>query len=209
MSTSAARVVTALRAPRESVPVVTQVRSTLLSTSLGVVRERGLWDRYREGLSRAEEESMVSLVPGSWVPVELALAHYDAMERLAFAPDEQLEIGKRVTFTIQRSVLGTLVRLAAGAGATPWDALSQFHRLWDRVFQGGDGAVYQLGLRSPSRFFGARRVSAGARRVSAGARRVSSEPVESFRGRGDESRRSCRRSSPGAPPRSAWRGPGL
>jgi hypothetical protein len=145
MSTSAARVVTALRAPRESVPVVTQVRSTLLSTSLGVVRERGLWDRYREGLSRAEEESMVSLVPGSWVPVELALAHYDAMERLAFAPDEQLEIGKRVTFTIQRSVLGTLVRLAAGAGATPWDALSQFHRLWDRVFQGGDGAVYQLG----------------------------------------------------------------
>jgi hypothetical protein len=54
-------------------------------------------------------------------------------------------MGREVADKIQKSVLGTLVRLAKGAGVTPWIGLEYLPKLWGRVMLGGGMALYRLG----------------------------------------------------------------
>lgn len=124
---------------------MTHVRSTLLSSSMLIVRERNLLSRYLERLPREHHDTMVGMVAGAWLPIDLALAHYTAMNELGFTPDQQFEIGQTITVKIQQSVLMSMVRLARGAGATPIVAAAQFHRLWSRLLMGGAGVVYKTG----------------------------------------------------------------
>jgi hypothetical protein len=124
---------------------MTHVRSTLLSSSILIVRERGLMDRYLGLLPREHHDTMLTMVAGAWFPIDLALSHYAAMNELGFTPDEQFAIGQTITVKIQQSVLMSMVRLARGAGATPFVAAAQFHRLWSRLLMGGAGVVYRTG----------------------------------------------------------------
>ena len=124
---------------------VTHVRSTLLTSSLVALRQRGLYDAYFAHLSPELQPIILGMIAGSWVPLSVGLAHYRAANALGLSPLEQFDIGHQVAERIQQSVLGTLARLAKGAGATPWTALENFQRLWDRMLQGGAGAVYRLG----------------------------------------------------------------
>jgi len=77
--------------------------------------------------------------------VGVAMAHYEACDRLAFSPSELFAIGKEVHTYAQAGVFKMLVSLATGAGATPWTAFSQAHRLWDRVWVGGGVGIFKLG----------------------------------------------------------------
>jgi hypothetical protein len=125
-------------------PVV-KVRSTLLASSLMSLRERGWLDAYTKALPAALHPTILNAVPGHWLDVDIAMAHYEACDRLRRSPEEQFEIGWRVADRIQNSVLGTLVRVATGAGVTPWTGLAYFQRLWDRLMVGGSGAVFRIG----------------------------------------------------------------
>jgi hypothetical protein len=58
---------------------------------------------------------------------------------------EQLDIGREVSHHLERTLLGTAVRVARQTGVTMWTPLGQLHRLWDRMFIGGGVAVYKLG----------------------------------------------------------------
>jgi hypothetical protein len=124
---------------------VTHVRSTLLTSSLVALRQRGLYDAYFAHISPELQPDILAMIAGSWVPISLGLAHYRAANALGLSAAEQFEIGHHVAERIQNSVLGTLARLAKGAGATPWTGLENFQRLWDRLLRGGAGAVYRLG----------------------------------------------------------------
>jgi hypothetical protein len=125
-------------------PVV-KVRSTLLASSLMVLRERGLTDDYMKALPHELHPTILNIVPGQWLEVDIAMAHYAACDKLARPVDEQFAAGWAVADRIQKSVLGTLVRVAKGVGVTPWMGLEYFQRLWDRLLLGGSGAVYRLG----------------------------------------------------------------
>jgi hypothetical protein len=125
-------------------PVV-KVRSTLLASSLMVLRDRGLTDAYMKALPREWHPTILNIVPGQWLEVDIAMAHYAACDELARPVDEQFAAGWAVADRIQNSVLGTLVRVAKGVGVTPWMGLEYFQRLWDRLLLGGSGAVYRLG----------------------------------------------------------------
>jgi hypothetical protein len=108
------------------------------------VRERGLLERYYEKLEPEHHAAMRELIIGVWVPIDLALAHYRAMNKLEFGTQEQFELGRINTLRIQKSFLGTMFRLA-GAGATPFTALEQLPRIYERVFRGGSAAAYRCG----------------------------------------------------------------
>jgi hypothetical protein len=54
-------------------------------------------------------------------------------------------MGTDVGGRIQGTFLGTMVRAAKGAGVTPWVALANSRKLYDRLFQGGDIAVVKIG----------------------------------------------------------------
>jgi hypothetical protein len=131
--------------PNGIVTSVTAVRSTLIASSLMALKERDLLPRYLETLPSHLHASVLDSVAGSWLPVEVGIAHYTAADALGLSALEQFEIGGSVAERVQNSMLGTLVRLAKTAGVTPWTGLQQFQRLWDRLLQGGSGAVYRLG----------------------------------------------------------------
>jgi len=123
----------------------THIRSTVISASLQAIRKRGLYDRYLSLLPAEFHEPILGLVAAEWVPIELGLAHYGTLDQLGLSAQEQFDIGYEVGSRIHEQLLGTVVRLAREAGASPWTALTHLPQLWSRMFRGGSTAVYQLG----------------------------------------------------------------
>jgi len=135
-----------LRVPSVSlVPMLSHVRSTLLSASLLAMNERGLGDAYFKHLPASLHDTMRTLVAGSWIPVDVAGAHYEAVDALGLTAQEAVAIGGEVGDRVQASLLGVVFRVAKGSGVSPWTAAEMYPRLWERMFQGGDSRVVKLG----------------------------------------------------------------
>jgi hypothetical protein len=134
-----------LTAGRTGVEPVRFVRSTLIAASLLGIKSRGHLERYLRHLPRELHDTILPAVAGTWMPLDVGIAHYRAAEALELTIDEQLGMGRDVAERIQNSLLGTLVRVARGAGVTPWTGLEYSPKLWARVLQGGSMAVYRLG----------------------------------------------------------------
>jgi hypothetical protein len=141
------KVIVPLRSLPNQVPAVTRVRTTLVCSSRQALEVRGLMPAYTEQLSLAERSGLDNLVAGRWLGVDLALAHYRAIDRLALPLSEQLALGNDVGKRIQRTLIATLLRMAQGLGLTPWTSVGQYARIWDRLFMGGDLLVEQAGER--------------------------------------------------------------
>lgn len=126
-------------------PLTTEFRSTWLSSSVRALRERDLWDRYLQHLAPEHRETVELHVAGTWLPIEVAHAHYTACDRLGLGASELDEIGREVSDRLHATILGVVVRAAKSAGATPWTVLERTPRLWRRIWVGGDIALYRLG----------------------------------------------------------------
>jgi hypothetical protein len=132
-------------ASKDLVPLATRFRSTWLTSSLRAIRDRGRLDEYFTYLPKEHHEVIRNSVAGSWLLVDVSVAHYAACDRLGFSQLELVTIGREVHLQAQASVFSMMVKLAAGAGVTPWTAFSQFNRLWDRVWIGGGVGVFKIG----------------------------------------------------------------
>ena len=132
-------------APVDELGLAIRVRSTLIVSSLQSLRRRGREDSYLQHLPPEHHGIVRSLIAGHWLPMALAEAHYDACEALAFDRQEILAIGREVGDRIEGSFLATMVRMAGNVGATPWTALAQVGRLYDRLFEGGGVSVLRRG----------------------------------------------------------------
>jgi hypothetical protein len=130
---------------REHATVVSQVRSTLITSSVRALQTRGAFDRYLAALPSELHAPIKEIVAGVWVPFALADAHYTACNQLGYGPREFAEMGKDVGNRINGTVLATFVHMAKGAGANPWSVYSHFGRLWDRIFLGGGLTVRKIG----------------------------------------------------------------
>lgn len=130
--------------PSGDYPAVSRVRSTLLSASLQGLRHMGWEERYFEALPEELHREMRLLTAGHWVPLELGIAHYTACDRMQLSADEMKEMGKNVSLRTQKTFVGTLGSVAAGAGATPWHIFRNGHRIWGRIFDGGDHVAYKV-----------------------------------------------------------------
>jgi hypothetical protein len=130
---------------RDGVPVTTKFRSTWLSSSMRALRERGLRERYLALLPPADRETIGSLVVGVWLPVSVAIAHYDACEALGLTEIDMLALGADVSRHAQGSVLSVAVTVAKGAGVTPWTIITRYPGIWSRTWIGGGCSVLKLG----------------------------------------------------------------
>jgi hypothetical protein len=126
-------------------PAVSRVRSTLLSASVTGVRAMGWEKRYFEALPPALHDEMRMMTAGSWAPLEIAMAHYTACDQMGLSSAEIEEMGRAVSIRTQKTFVGTLGSVAAGAGATPWTVFQHSHRIWARIFEGGDHVIYKAG----------------------------------------------------------------
>jgi hypothetical protein len=88
---------------------------------------------------------ILEAIAGTWVPIEVAFAHYTACDLLSLSFEEQIEMGRRVGDRAQGTILGTVVRMARGVGVSPLTVLPQWQRLWNRAFDGGGLYAKKLG----------------------------------------------------------------
>jgi hypothetical protein len=132
-------------APPASLGAASAVRSTLITTSIQSLRGRGLYDRYSRRIAVAHRETLLTAVAGVWLPVDAAVAHYAACDELGLAVDEELAIAMEVGQRVHGTFLGMMVRMARTIGVTPWPALAQSAKLYDRLFCGGGIAVTRKG----------------------------------------------------------------
>ena len=130
---------------RGAIPMASEFRSTWLTTSVRALKERGHLDGYLAALPTEHHAPVLDSVAGIWLPVKVALAHYEALDSLALPVTEQIDMGLDVTRGVHGTVLGTLVRLATGAGVSPWTAFGNLQRLWERIWVGGAVGVWTLG----------------------------------------------------------------
>jgi hypothetical protein len=138
-------VVVPFPAPRNQLPLPTTIRSTLIASSLRAIRERGLFDTYREALEPRWRATILDSIAGEWLEIAAGIAHYTACDALAFSPLEQVAIGREVGDRIQGTFLGTMVRAAKNVGVTPWTGFPFTPKLYQRLFDGGGCCVTKLG----------------------------------------------------------------
>jgi hypothetical protein len=134
-----------LPGPADRIPLATQFRSTWLSSSVRALRARSLLDRYLDELPPQFHEPVLTSVVGVWLPIDVAIAHYAACDALHLASPELFEIGRETASQVHATVLSIAVRLAKGAGATPWTILGQLQRLWERIWIGGAVGAMKAG----------------------------------------------------------------
>lgn len=126
-------------------PKLLRVRSTLLTASLVAIRQMGWEERYYRALPPERHHEMRSLVAGSWSSMDLVTAHYTACDGMGLTPAEMTTIGEDVSQRTQKSFVATVARASIEAGASPWILFSGARRVWERIFDGGDIAVYKVG----------------------------------------------------------------
>jgi len=102
-------------------------------------------DKYLANLPEEHHEAVTTTVVGVWLPSAIAVAHYEACDRLGLSEAEQLAIGAEVGKHAQGTVFSVAVNLAKGAGVTPWTLLTRLPGVWERIWIGGGVAVYKLG----------------------------------------------------------------
>lgn len=133
-------------APAASLGVATEVRSTLIASSIESLRRRGVYDRYTKLLVPSHKDTILMSVAGQWLPMSAGIAHYSACEALGFTVEEQFAIGAEVSHKIHDTFLGVVVKMAKNAGVTPWTLLPKGNQLYGRLLSGGGGTqITRLG----------------------------------------------------------------
>ena len=127
-------------------PTVTHVRGALLASSLQVLKEIEVYDRYRELLAPALHEPVLHALAMSWVPIDVALAHYRACDALALSDAKLQTLAHSLSHRYSDSIFGTMLRTSRQAGIDgPWIALRAQGRFWDRMYLGGGVRAYRTG----------------------------------------------------------------
>ena len=125
--------------------MVLDIRGSLIVSSLETLRELDLFDRYLAQLPADQHEHVLYVLAASWVPIDIAMAHYGACEAMQLDEAELENIGRHVSQRIMGTFLATLVKTASSLIAPDRVPLRQYPRLWDRLLRGGGCTVSAMG----------------------------------------------------------------
>jgi hypothetical protein len=128
-------------------PEARHVRGALIASSLQTLKDSGHYDAYLTRLPKQHHEALLFCLASSWLPLQLAAVHYEACDSLGLDDREMLRIGEVVSHRIMGTFLGTMLRSARSLGATPtpWVVLKSYHKVCERLMDGGHYCVVQHG----------------------------------------------------------------
>lgn len=127
-------------------PKVTHVRGTLLVNSLRLLEESGHLPTYLELMPKAELDAVRYAVAASWIPISLALTHYQTCDRLGLSDSELERVGTAASTRIAETFLASALRAARPAGMdSVWFGIRYQGRLWDRLYLGGSAVIVKTG----------------------------------------------------------------
>jgi len=124
---------------------LTAVRNVMIQASLSELKAHGHYERYARLIDPSTLEQLLASVAPSWIPVDLALAHYAACERLSLTSDEFAAMGGGVGDRVQDTVLVSHAKKVRETNFDLWAAVDSLHRMWPRVFQGGSVQIVKVG----------------------------------------------------------------
>lgn len=127
-------------------PTVTHVRGTMLVNSRENLRELELYDNYVAKLPSNVRDQLLQTLASSWVPVDLAMIHYQTLDELMLDAAQITRMGERTAERVLDTFLGSALRIARDMGADSyWMLLKQNARIFERMYQGGRVVVMQTG----------------------------------------------------------------
>jgi hypothetical protein len=127
-------------------PVATHCRSTLLAASIRSLKEHGLYERYAVALHPTHLATVSTAIAGTWIPIEVGVAHYRACDTLGLSTDEQLLLGGEVVRALQKTFLGSVLKAAnAGIGLGALTGIQKFFGVYARSIKGGGARMVQIG----------------------------------------------------------------
>jgi hypothetical protein len=133
-----------LPAPPDLIVPAKAIRSTTIISSFAALRALRVTDAYFAVLPAEHRPTIVGAVAGQWLPMDVGIAHYAAVESLGLSSEQARDNGRRVAERVQNSYFATLIR-PLGAGITPWSVLPRAPSLLARLVDGGACAVYRQG----------------------------------------------------------------
>ena len=126
---------------------VTGVRNVLLQASLAELKAHGHYERYAMEIEPGALELLLSSLAPGWISVQLAMAHYEACEKLNLSREEFEAMGERVGDRVQETVLVSSAKKEHAEPYDLWLALPSLHRMWPRLFQGGSVQITKIGTK--------------------------------------------------------------
>jgi hypothetical protein len=128
--------------------LATEIRGVVLANGLAIARERGREAAYFAALPRDAHSSMLALVAQAWLPMQLAVDHFTAMDAAFPDPAEQRENGRIGAERSQNAYVSTVVRglRAVGADYVP-AALERVPSVIARMVLGGSCVVSRSGIK--------------------------------------------------------------
>lgn len=124
---------------------VTAVRNIVIQSSLAQLRDAGQYERYVALVPSDVLADLLSRLGPGWIPVELALAHYQACEGLSMTDGELAASGMAVGNRLQDSILVSSSKKVRDEDFDLWSSMHQLHRMWPRLYQGGSVQVVKFG----------------------------------------------------------------
>jgi hypothetical protein len=123
------------------------VRNTIIQASLGELREAGYYERYAQNIHPSILHELTSNLAPSWVPIDLADAHYQACDGMGLNAEELHRIGQAVGVRVRQTSIVVPGNKTSDAPVNVWTIVGQLHRVWKRVYQGGSVQIVKLGPR--------------------------------------------------------------
>lgn len=124
---------------------VTQVRGTLIGSSIIALKNAGHFEAYKKALPAEWHEHVLYAPAAAWLPIEIGVRHYEACNALGLSAHEVAAMGNAVAALTSKSVFLAAARVAREAGTSPLTVLPLLPRLWARLFQGGHLRGFQTG----------------------------------------------------------------
>lgn len=119
----------------------------MLANSMAILRDRGREEEYFAALPACHHQEIRFVLAQAWMPMELALVHYEAMGQVFRTVPEQLENGRVASERTQNGWIRTIARTLQATGSL--DIPSALKRLPQGVERfcrgGGSVAVYRTG----------------------------------------------------------------
>ncbi len=127
----------------------TEMRGSLLANSMAILRDHNRESEYFAALPTKHHEEVRFVVAQAWMPMELAVVHYETMGTVFPSIREQLLNGRTASERTQNGWVRTVARTLQATGTL--DIPSTLKRLpagVDRFCRGGGSvAVYRTGLK--------------------------------------------------------------
>jgi hypothetical protein len=124
---------------------VSAVRNILIQFSIAELKAANLYESYAAVASPQLLEDLLSRLGPGWIPIELAFAHYEAVERVKLDSDATAALGASVGDRLTQTALVSHAKKTRDESHDLWSQVGPLHRMWRRLHEGGSLAVIKTG----------------------------------------------------------------